>query len=87
MRDGGLNAYAHQTASPVERDPFLAEQSAVDAVAAPAIMCIQFRTMIYKQLKQTADAQTALKKAASATKDSKEKSLAQAALKDIANLK
>jgi tetratricopeptide (TPR) repeat protein len=43
--------------------------------------------MIYKQLKQTADAQAALKKAANTTKDFKEKSLAQAALKDIANLK
>jgi len=43
--------------------------------------------MIYKQMKQSADAQAALKKAVSSPKDFKEKSLAQSALKDLASLK
>jgi len=43
--------------------------------------------MIYKQNKQNAEAQAALKKAADNPKEFKEKSLAQAALKEIASLK
>jgi Tfp pilus assembly protein PilF len=43
--------------------------------------------MIYKETKQINEAQSALKKAVGSPKDFKEKSLAQAALKDIANLR
>ena len=43
--------------------------------------------MIYKQTKQMSEAQAALKKAVSGSKDSKEKSLAEAALKEIASSK
>ena len=43
--------------------------------------------MIYKQLKQLSEAEAALRKAAGSPKDFKEKSLAQAALKEMASLK
>jgi len=43
--------------------------------------------MVYKQTKQMSEAQAALKKAVSGSKDSKEKSLAEAALKEIASSK
>jgi hypothetical protein len=43
--------------------------------------------MIYKGTKQLPEAQSALRKAISSPRDFKEKSLAQAALKEIASLR
>lgn len=43
--------------------------------------------MIYKETKQIAEAQAALRKAISSPKDAKEKALAQNALREIASLK
>src|SRR5262249_11049485 len=54
----------------------------------PANAVFQYHlAMIYKETKQISEAQTALKKALSSPGDFKEKSLAQAALKEIASLK
>src|SRR5579871_1488504 len=50
MRDRGLNSYAHQAARPIERNPSLAEQTAVDAVAAAFVVRLQVCAMIHQNL-------------------------------------
>ena len=50
VRNGGLDAHAHQAACPIERNPGLSEQRTVNAVAAPVVVGVELSAVVRQEL-------------------------------------